>query len=137
MKLSNLKFRAWHKGLNKWCEPRIFSMEDLMNIPFSSVGLSIYDGGHCLSVESKDVELMQWTGYADEDGLDIYVGDIVKYYPYLSKQWRDNPEAVVVESLESFYSDLHNIVILDRSKVIGNIHENPELLKKTPSEEND
>lgn len=75
----------------------------------------------------KEVEsLMQYTGLKDVNGVEIYEGDIVDY----DGEWVD-----YVEFDEGYFwlaskralarCDL-NIVCLE---VIGNVHENPELLE--------
>lgn len=87
----------------------------------------------------------QYTGLKDKNGVEIYEGDVYKRYNYLYKViWSDfedgfrgiciarkseknNDWELLDKSSDKHYyinSDVHNL-----SEVIGNIHQNPELIK--------
>ncbi len=86
------------------------------------------------SVNSAN-ELMQYTGFKDDNGKEIYEGDIL----IITKDWpsfgRRTGEFVTVEWFGYFYAckdKLETIWPLDDTKgveISGNIYENPELLK--------
>lgn len=70
----------------------------------------------------------QYTGLKDKNGKEIYEGDIVRYVD----DWDENGEIVYDDGgfevhwpieLERLEGD-----IADMMEIIGNIHENPELL---------
>ena len=66
------------------------------------------------------MEIMQYTGLKDKNGKEIYEGDILEVY---------GGECInyLVESLYSIFYDRINTEL--EYEIIGNIHENPELLK--------
>jgi uncharacterized phage protein (TIGR01671 family) len=82
---------------------------------------------------SGNIELMQYTGLKDKYGKEIYEGDIVKYLDIMDKDVMDE----VMWSFSGFdlrnYDHGHPYDYGDTPwggvEVIGNIYENPELLK--------
>lgn len=115
--MREIKFRAWDK-INK----RI--------INFESIGCVALDD--CIRGVSSKYELQQYTGIKDKNMVDIYEGDIVNM---------DKTEIDVVKFVNGEYItkkdwDYGNYCIGEGVyggnnylEVIGNIHENPELLK--------
>ena len=73
---------------------------------------------------------VQYTGYKDEDGKEIYQDDLLEIYMEGDLQ----NTLYLVESVEQLFFDCNTIDnymrINDRRlKIIGNIYENPELKK--------
>lgn len=151
MKLQNFDFRIWVKGE----ETLIYASKDWkLSIGFSkpqqdngeteSVLHAYYDGEpQC----PDDCEIELWSGFCDSKGTKIYEGDIVKY------RGNTKPLVVVYEkssfyivdkniekvfqvdcgwSLQGIYDNANNGYKdnkLGYVEVIGNIHENAELLR--------
>lgn len=128
--MRDIKFRAWDKA------------EKRMVLPENAIGWKIHFSG---SVDYKgswatgDLILMQYTGLKDKNGKEIYEGDVVvgekgnyqcrvqgvvKYgglaFAYVGK----------TDEGENWFDTITSPTWTtdSRIKVIGNIHENPELL---------
>ena len=117
--MKEIKFRAWDKRFNK--------------MDFGS-------GALLLRINNTDFsEPMQFTGLHDKNGKEIYEGDILHWYTIYAKENRvvnDYKLAVYFdEECPGYYVKINKIterLFQSRMKyfeVIGNIYENPELLK--------
>jgi uncharacterized phage protein (TIGR01671 family) len=82
--------------------------------------------------QDNNLEFMQFTGLHDKNGKEIYEGDIVKMGT--DKDMKFYISVIVYEAPEFLCKNGKNLNTLFRNweygyEVIGNIHENPELLK--------
>lgn len=85
-------------------------------------------------------EIMQYTGLKDKNGIEIYEGDIIIYKDYtngaiLSLKGEDKqPRRAAVIKLENIVTGFKAYGMADfdvrHIEVIGNIHQNPELLNQ-------
>ena len=124
--MRELKFRAWHKD-------NYIELNDLRGN--KSIYFSPYDLGFIThNIDRKEVVLEQYTGLKDKNGKEIYEGDIV------SEDYRKN---IVEYSTTDVWScnccnepfSGAGFIVTDGDdpedwEVIGNIHENPELLEQ-------
>ena len=125
--MREIKFRAWHK--EKKIMGEVLGIDILhKEIFFSNEDVDCYE-----HTDFKDIELMQYTGLKDKNNKEIYEGDI------LSNGNNEKPYKVIFENgsfraefegdFEEYSFDLINIVA-QGCEIVGNIYENPELIKE-------
>lgn len=119
MKQREIKFRFWDKKEKKmiYSDSEVFMRLDGTQI------------GHWKRGWKEDIVLLQYTGLHDKNGKEIYEGDIMKMeggicpvivvWDYDRWVWKTK-EGELAESFSGFH---------DEYEVIGNIYENPKLLK--------
>ncbi len=94
----------------------------------------IAEFGKCFELTEVDYESVgQFTGQLDKYGKDIYEGDIVKYYDEIEDELVAAP-VIFHESSCSFCCarpgyDIVGLGAYWDFEIVGNIHDNPELLK--------
>ena len=76
--------------------------------------------------------LMQFTGLRDKNGVEIYEGDIVKA-PHDFGPAGFDERRFTVHFNEKLGSYQWQYWLMEQAEVIGNIHENPELLEGSDS----
>ena len=133
------KFRAWDKVTNKYYVVSTLEYADngelcevwLADIPITETNDACRN--------PKDVILEQYTGLKDKNDKEIAVGDIVKARWLRAKNARLNTRGEVKFGGGWFYiyddpdgqdrlgAPIHNCYQLE---IVGNIHENPELLEE-------
>ncbi|EKQ3639322.1 hypothetical protein P4583_000022 [Enterococcus faecalis] len=126
------KFRAW--------EPDVKYMNDQVRVTsnrFGSGEVWVEATESFGWIELKPEHLMQSIGLKDKNGVEIFEGDIVHYrdgeYSYLGIVKRDCYQFFIdgIEPDDNYdFIDVSNTFDGTSSlEVIGNIHENPELLE--------
>lgn len=153
--MREIKFRAWDKKKKQMVYHDTDVDYDSydggtylkLNLDGSLGGYIHDDGGKSglweHSVDIKDrFELMQYTGLKDKNGREIYEGDIVKIIVYPNALQKFPPKICEVRYSDRhwgwiFYEhkleQSHNPITLPSGEdliieVIGNIHQNPELI---------
>ena len=154
--MREIKFRAWLKesclekhGYYKYEVykekiDKLGRMRKVHSIHLNkeSIIISSAWGGN-IGVLIDDVELMQYTGLRDKNGVKIFEGDIIEYW-YRSVSGTASSTAIV-----KFYDGAFQLEDIDDSdttellylaedlKVIGNVWENPELLEFEDDDDDD
>ena len=118
-----------------WVIPRSYNEPERdMSDTVQSIGAGNKDSANKLH---PDNTLMQYTGLKDKNGVEIYEGDILSLIRCLDKHFicmcnklpdKDFTDVVIFENGEFTCNELGNIP--DYYEIIGNIYENPELLKE-------
>jgi uncharacterized phage protein (TIGR01671 family) len=117
MKHREIKFRAWTTTVEWRCEIKH------QMIPFDEL-VYFDDTLADFFAEDENFILMQYTGLKDKNGVEIYEGDIVQYNNITGEiAWHQNGWVIQWMEMQG-YSYIYEQII----EVIGNIHENPELL---------
>lgn len=84
--------------------------------------------------DSDEIKILQFTGLKDKDGLEIYEGDILDS-PNWVVSFVDSSDGANLGMSSGWYEQRDNfesyrqLEVGDEVEVIGNIYENPELLK--------
>ena len=114
--MRKIKFRAWDKKNNKWYMPP--------KITDSNIGIWMMttDGRTYVKGKYQELELNQFTGLQDSRDTDIYEGDVVKYRKYMDE------ENFVIEIIKDI-TEMWALKLASGIVVMGNIYENPELIK--------
>jgi len=123
------KFRAWNKK-----ERRLYSPFLLDDIGTDEFGLYIICEKDYMRGSWEDYIIMQYTGLKDKNGKEIYEGDVIKYREYPNNE---KSELCKIEWLDSYEGDGFKMTGFVSPaydyptdiEIIGNIHENPELLE--------
>jgi len=125
MEQREIKLRSWDK------EEKVMYYSE--KEPFFEIGRRGFIGVNLKSGEWRggaNHVLMLSTGLKDSEGKEIYEGDIVQTQGRIGRGYKP----AWIE--EVHYSDItakwypQNICVTERCRVLGNIFENPKLLKK-------
>ena len=129
-----IKFRAWN---GKWMSDASYGdWISFDGVPYTEADRK-YNTPNIEIEKAKDYVLMQFTGLLDKNGKEIYEGDVVKsgYFARLAEVVFVKGGFFIKRNPSGEYTLLEwfNKKGLG-SEVIGNIYENPELLKEDKQE---
>ena len=135
--MREIKFRVWDKEKKRM-------LQGLSNLVIMLDGHLNWDfGGELKWISDLEncYELMQFTGLKDKNGKEIYEGDIVKYNVWTNSHKNKEEKVIIVDYClrhagwkPMIYDtrveddEYYNYEIED-IEVIGNMFDNPELLK--------
>lgn len=130
--MREIKFRAWDKN-TKIMIPWDHLVKS--RISFRTFRWAL------VSENSENIELMQYTGLKDKNGIEIYEGDILRAadgyagvieYDSNRAQYfgRNTKLNYIDEEYDTLYTEDGSF---KTAEIIGNRYENPELLKEEPT----
>lgn len=129
-----IKFRAWDKTVSKMVE-----IGEMVVGETTTAWIKNIDGSSHMIVHGESGEFMQYTGLKDKNGKEIYEGDILEKDVY-DKPFSDTRKSCKM-TMKIVFSEgaYHGITIKNQKgyrygvgvggEIIGNIYQNPELLK--------
>ena len=142
--MRELKFRAWDSTAKKMLHFDNLSFRNEYSVlEFKCVesggicGLSDPDGWGDDFYKGGEKIVMQFTGLKDKNGKEIYEGDILKFKHHIGEVWwqdRAGYWAVDFKPYPEHWQGRETEPKLSYSgefEIIGNIYENPSLLKDT------
>lgn len=129
--MRDIKFRIWDGAKNEWLAS---SNKDAL--PYYGFALV----GEVMTVQSPPVwsldegnVIEQYTGLKDKNSTEIYEGDIIKVEgdaEIYRVEWIYSGFGLEPRYNSPLYPILGNVKLCKKIEVIGNIHENPELLEE-------
>lgn len=140
--MNTLKLKIWD-GEKMLYGGETFLQNDSGGWPYLRINLHNYFKPHC-----RDFKVLQWAGIKDSKGKDIYLGDIVKCY-FNTRTEVENigvvefsekygvvgvkvTDARIYVAAQEIPKPFFNFITNSGElliEVIGNIYENPEILK--------
>lgn len=127
--MREIEYRAWLKGERKMVEVKTIHFGTRKIMYGYSAGVQNYGNASC---GFDGCEIMQFTGLKDESGVKIYEGDIVKMlnideYPMQIKWSEEWARFIFYNLVDKKEMNLFT----EQCEVIGNIYDNPELIKES------
>jgi len=107
-----IKFRAWRPSFNRF---RFFDLSTGFNVENSDVFPSVE----------------QFTGMLDKEGKEIYEGDILESVSFHPSAVEYSEELAAFSLADSTQVEVLSVYPNNKWAIIGNIHENPSILKCT------
>ena len=127
--MRDIKFRAWDKDRKRWTNYSI--AEDLPRFYDKHTGCWKTDK------EGKRFVLSQYTGLKDKNNREIYEGDVIKAISFARwigvVEYSDENQAFIFDDLDKKYRGKSTVFMNqfdDGFEILGNIYENPKLLKE-------
>ncbi|MFZ8765507.1 YopX family protein [Enterococcus diestrammenae] len=129
------KFRAWDKEENLWIKIASLGFDEEGEMWYLSPVMDDFNPVYYENELGKTWEIMQSTGLQDKNGVDIFEGDIVLAngvqvtVSFGEQKYEENyGDETYYIGFNVFTKMGYGMLIPVKYEVLGNIHENPELL---------
>ena len=119
-----LRYRAWDSWRKR--------MSVVDRIYIDTEGVRLYDDFGEYWRDFRDVKLMQSTGLRDKNDKEIFEGDILKSNKYTTSVFYERGAYCVKFCRTTNTTVTMNVISFIekyKTKIIGNVYENPELLE--------
>ena len=129
--MREILFRGKHKATGKWCEGNLhIDKQGVAIITPDDTPLGVYG-----QVDPDTVG--QYTGLTDKNGTKIFEGDVLRYYSDYMREFMGDPciarygefNCSCCDGVYGWVFEGGDIREHDSHVVIGNIHDNPELME--------
>lgn len=136
--MREIKFRAWNTKLRKMFFPEEMAQDQMCLLP-TGYFINVHPIAKLSTIDYDYVMIpLQFTGLHDRLGKEIWEGDIVKFtshakYDLIGEvKWFDDVSSFMIEyKFSSTVTDWQEFGLpIKKIEIIGNVWENPELLKK-------
>jgi len=127
----DIKFRVWNNNTKRYESKGFLTSSSELDKSYVLRGVMEFEQDEDdYNDDGENIFLEQFTGLKDELGKDIYEGDILDFPFEMGIAYVINDGfRFAVKSPGSEAVDYEGESVLKCTRVIGNIHENPELLK--------
>ena len=130
--MREIKFRAWDKELEEWTNYSISNINGNI-IDFYNKEAGFWENDR----EGEQFTLCQYTGLKDKNNREIYEGDVIKAISFARwvgvAKYSDENQAFIFDDLDKKYRGKSTVFMNqfdDGFEILGNIYENPKLLKE-------